>query len=101
MTLGLGFRDVHQVMKSMDYINHHQRKYSKPAMTQSVTPFRQNRATGTLFSIGDESGTPGSLQQFDKTIVSCKEETFKNLRWQEKCCNSSAINALSATKEEK
>jgi hypothetical protein len=85
----------------MDCINHHQGKYSKPVMTQSVTPFRQNRATNALIFIRDESAAPGSSQQFDKTIVICKEETSNNLRWQEKCSKSGAINALSATKEEK
>jgi hypothetical protein len=74
-----------QTMKSMDCASRLQGKYSKSAVTHSVTPFRQNRARSALFFTRDESTAPGSLQQFDKTMVIFKGEASKNLGWQEKC----------------
>jgi hypothetical protein len=78
----------------MDCGSRFQGKCSKPAVTHSVTPFRQNRARSALFFNRDERAASGSLQQFEKTMVIGKGEASKNLRWQEKCSKSNAINVF-------
>jgi hypothetical protein len=83
-----------QTMESMDCGSRLQGKCSKPAVTHSVTPFRQNRARSALFFARDESTALGSLQQSDKTVLICKEEASKNLGWQAKCSKSNAINVF-------
>ena len=91
-----------QTMKSKDCASRLQGKYSKPAMTHSVTPFRQNRARSALFFNRDKSAAPGSLQQFEKTVVICKGEAPLKISDGRKSAPNPVLLTyfLSATKEE-
>jgi hypothetical protein len=87
-------------MKSIDCAPRLQAKCSEPAMTHSVTPFRQNTATSALFFARDVMADAGSLQQFEKTMLIGKGEAPKNPRWQEKCSKPNVRYSLNAPKEE-
>jgi hypothetical protein len=78
-------------MKFMDCAPRLQAKCSEPAVTHSVTPFRQNTATSALFFARNVMAEVGSLQQFEKTMLIGNGETSKKVRWQEKCSISNAV----------